>query len=58
MKQQAQKKGSSRKVGRNKRKATRRSDPLSAYVRGKISFEKYQAAAGVKPVTKPKSQKP
>jgi hypothetical protein len=36
-----QKKGSSRKVGRNKRKALRKSSPFSAYVRGKITFEQY-----------------
>jgi hypothetical protein len=36
-----QKKGSSRKVGRNKRKALRRGGKLSAYVRGKISFADY-----------------
>jgi hypothetical protein len=40
--QQNQKKGSSRKVGRSKRKALRRvGNKLSAYVRGKITFEQY-----------------
>jgi hypothetical protein len=39
--QQNQKKGSSRKVGRNKRKALRHGGKLSMYVRGKITFEQY-----------------
>lgn len=39
--QQNQKKGSSRKVGRNKRKKLRKDSKLSAYVRGKITFEQY-----------------
>jgi hypothetical protein len=36
--QQNAKKGSSRKVGRNKRK---KNEKLSAYVRGKITFAEY-----------------
>lgn len=40
--QQNAKKGSSRKVGRNKRKNLRRGNKLSAYVRGKITFESYR----------------
>lgn len=37
--QQNQSKGSSQKVGRSKRKG--RDTKLSAYVRGKITFEQY-----------------
>lgn len=39
--QQKQKAGSSRKVGRNKRKALRRGSPISQYIRNKITFEQY-----------------
>lgn len=39
--QQNAKKGSSRKVGRNKRKKLNKNAKLSAYVRGKISFAEY-----------------
>ena len=35
------KSGGSKKVGRSKRKKLNRSNPLSLYVRDKISFEKY-----------------
>lgn len=33
--------GSSRKVGRNKRKKLRKGGPMSLYSRGKITFEQY-----------------
>lgn len=39
--QQKAGKGSSRKVGRSKRKALRRGGLTSLYVRGKITFEQY-----------------
>ncbi len=38
------KKGSSRKVGRGKRKIQRKGSPISAYVRGRTSFEQYVKA--------------
>jgi len=42
-----QKKGSSRKVGRGKRKVQRKGSPISLYVRNKITFEAYRKAAKV-----------
>ena len=37
-----QKKGSSRKVGRNKRKIQNKGNLISQYVRNKISFDAYR----------------
>lgn len=39
------KKGSSRKVGRGKRKIQLKGSPISNYVRGRINFEQYFKAA-------------
>ncbi len=38
-------KGSSKKVGRGKRKTQRKGSPISAFVRGKTTFEQYAKAA-------------
>jgi hypothetical protein len=40
--------GSSKKIGRNKRKAAARGCALSRYVRGTITFETYAKQTGVK----------
>ena len=37
----------SRKHGRNRRKAQARLEPLSSYIRGRISFESYLKRPGI-----------
>jgi hypothetical protein len=40
-KNEGKRRGGVRKHGRTKRKAENRSNPMSLYVRGKITFDKY-----------------